>query len=518
MWRQIIVWILGFSSGLPLALSAGSLQTWLTVSEIDIATIGFFALVGLPYTFKFLWAPLMDRFELPMLPRRKGWIVLTQGAIAFVLFLMSQQDPKTGVQGLAMLALGLAFLSASQDIVIDAYRADVLLLDERGLGSSMSVFGYRLAMILSGGIAFVWADQATGFGWTWNYIYQVMSFIMLGLMFFSLVGLPKLGPEFKAPKTEAAQDLIGCAALIGAMLLVYFGVNYGIAPSVESQMVQLFINETNKDSATLVKRWADLLSLVIGLAVAIPLAFKIIKLTRFETLTRSLSGFTFDSKKQAWTVLIFIVLYKLGDAFAGSLTSPFLIKGVGFSQAEIGVVNKVIGIWLTILGAILGGVLLMRLRLFKGLMLFGVLQLVSNAGFLAVAYWGKGSLGSFMLPAFDLWIASLKETTNIDVLLLLTIGFENLSGGMGTAAFVAFLMSLCSKQFTATQFSLLSAFASVGRVWVGPLAGVLAPTIGWTWFFGISIIIAAPGLILLYGMRDLVRSLSVSKQTVQGDD
>jgi PAT family beta-lactamase induction signal transducer AmpG len=162
--RLLAVWVLGFASGLPVALTATALQTWMTVDGIDIATIGFLSLVGLPYTFKFLWAPLMDRFEPPFLPRRKGWLVMTQILLALSLGLISTFSPKDEIQGFALVAVLIAFLSASQDVVIDAYRTDVLKSDERGLGSSLSVFGYRLAMILSGGIVLVWADPVTGNG------------------------------------------------------------------------------------------------------------------------------------------------------------------------------------------------------------------------------------------------------------------------------------------------------------------------------------------------------------------
>src|SRR5690349_10841641 len=156
--RLIVVTLLGFASGLPLALTGQAMQAWLSVEGLDVATIGFLSLVGLPYTFKFLWAPLMDRFELPWLGRRRGWLVLTQLALAAVLALMAATPPGGALRGFALLACLVAFVSASQDVVIDAYRTDLLSSGERGLGSSLSVLGYRLAMILSGGVAFIWVD------------------------------------------------------------------------------------------------------------------------------------------------------------------------------------------------------------------------------------------------------------------------------------------------------------------------------------------------------------------------
>ncbi|MEY4063825.1 MAG: hypothetical protein RIR26_33, partial [Pseudomonadota bacterium] len=163
-WRFAIVLLLGFASGLPLALTAASLQAWLSVDGVDVATIGFFSLVGLPYTFKFLWAPLMDRFEPPFFKRRQGWLVLTQLGVAGALAFLSRVSPSQNTHLFAMVAVGIAVLSASQDVVVDAYRTDILEHHERGLASALYVFGYRVAMILSGGIALIWADPVKGNG------------------------------------------------------------------------------------------------------------------------------------------------------------------------------------------------------------------------------------------------------------------------------------------------------------------------------------------------------------------
>ena len=189
-----------------------------------------------------------------------------------------------------------------------------------------------------------------------------------------------------------------------------------------------------------------------------------------------------------------IVLYKLGDAFAGSLMTPFLLKSMAFSPAEVGVVNKVFGLWLTIGGALVGGALMLRLGLWRALLLFGVLQMASNLGFWWLASAGQGRCWpASPFPHSTGASCSSPHATPVDGGLLMVIAFENLSGGMGTAAFVAFLMSLCNQRFTATQYALLSAFASVGRVWVGPLAGVLAESIGWPAFFIVSTVAAAAG-------------------------
>src|SRR3954471_22696142 len=177
--RLLVVTVLGFASGLPLALTGQAMQAWLSIEGIDIATIGFLSLVGLPYTFKFLWAPLMDRFELPWLGRRRGWLVLTQLALAGALWWMADTSPTGATRMFALLAVLVAFVSASQDVVIDAYRTDLLAASERGLGSSLSVLGYRLAMILSGGVALIWVDPTQGGGWTWPEVYRFMAWLMV---------------------------------------------------------------------------------------------------------------------------------------------------------------------------------------------------------------------------------------------------------------------------------------------------------------------------------------------------
>jgi PAT family beta-lactamase induction signal transducer AmpG len=268
--------------------------------------------------------------------------------------------------------------------------------------------------------------------------------------------------------------------------------------------------------AGLKTKWTDLLALMLGLAFTLPLAAWTAKAARFQTLLGGLGNYFAQPGAAAFLALI--VLYKLGDAFAGSLMTPFLLKSMAFSPAEVGVVNKVIGLWLTIGGALLGGLLMLRLGLWRALLFFGVLQMLSNLGFWWLAVNGKGLWPGLTVPAFDWGFVKLAHATPIDGGLLMVIAAENLSGGMGTAAFVALLMSLCNQRFTATQYALLSAFASVGRVWVGPLAGVLAEAIGWPSFFILSTVLALPALGLLWWLRSEVRALEVDTSTPPTDD
>lgn len=387
--KSAILLILGFASGLPLALTSGTLQAWMTVANVDLKTIGFFSLVGQAYVFKFLWSPVMDRYTPPFLGRRRGWLLLTQLCLLIAIAAMGFLEPLSQLRWMAALAVVIAFCSASQDIVFDAWKTDVLAAEERGTGAAISVLGYRLGMLVSGGLALWLADRWLG----WQGMYWLMAALLI----------PCIVATWFAPEPDDAIP----------------------APRSLEQ------------------------------AVAAPLR-------------------DFFGRNNAWLILLLIVLYKLGDAFAMSLTTTFLIRGVGFDAGEVGVVNKTLGLIATIIGALWGGVLMQRLSLFRALLIFGVLQGASNAG-----YW--------LLAVTDKNMLSMASA----------VFFENLCGGMGTSAFVALLMTLCNKSFSATQFALLSALSAVGRVYVGPLAGWFVEAHGWSTFYLFSIAAAVPGLILL---------------------
>ena len=489
--RLAMVLVLGFASGLPLALSGTAMQTWLTVEGLDLVTLGFLALIGVPYTFKFLWAPLIDRFEVPWLGRRRGWIVLIQLLIAVILFWMSNVSPSQSTMLFAAVAVLLAFLSASLDIPVDAYRTDLLAPEERGLGGSLAVLGYRLAMVLSGGIALVWADQ-----WgSWPQVYRVMAMIMVSTAVISLFLLPRLPKVYVAPTTDARRDLFGFVGLIAGVAVGAYAARW--------LLVLLGMDADSDD------RWIRLAFVAAQIAGGMTLGLWLAKRLRFETLNRSLQSYF--SMRGAWAFLALVVLYKIGDAFALSLSTPFLIKGAGFSQTEVGLANKTVGLLMTIFGAMVGGVLLLKLRLSVALLGFGILQLLSNLGFYALAVWGAGAWGTFLLPAFNLLIVHLPQATEMDTLLLSAISLDQFAGGMGTAALVALLMSLCGAKFSATHYALLSAFASLGRVFIGPIAGVLADAYGWPAFFLVSLAVGVPGLVLAWRMRRAVDETALAK-------
>lgn len=401
--KMLLILLLGFASGLPLGLSASTLQAWYAMDGVNMVTIGFLALVGQPYVYKFLWSPVLDKYRLPFLGLRRGWMISTQLAIILVLVLMSFMQPATSPYQLAFLALCLTFLSATQDIAIDAYRTELLTVQERGMGTSMAVTGYRIAMLVSGGLTMIIAHYSS-----FSFTYLLMA---------------------------------------GLMSVGVFATFWGKEPMHYREK---------------------------------PVNFLIACIEPFKE---------FFSRKHAVYLLAFIVLYKLGDAFAGSLTTAFLLKGVGFTLVEVGYINKTIGLVSTLLGVFVGGVVMVRLGLYRSLLGFGILQALTNLLFYILAVVGQN------VP-----------------LLILTVFSENFSGGLGTAAFMALVMSLCNARFTATQFALLSSFSAIGRVFVGPAAGYLVQSVGWAEFFVWTVLFAVPGLVLLWKLRDTVFGYETSQQ------
>ncbi len=403
---MLVVLALGFASGLPLGLTGGALQAWYTVDGVDIVTIGFLGLVGQPYVYKFFWAPLMDRYA-PKDRRRKGWIIICQIALIATLFVMASFSPKEAPVLLGLIALSFAFLSASQDIAIDAYRTEILKAKELGLGAAMFVGGYRVAMLVSGGLALVLA----------NYIGFQMTYMLMA---------------------------------------AFFGVTL---------MITIFADEPESEPRP-------------------PINIVQACIKPFEE---------FLSRKNALGLLALVVLYKLGDAFAGTLTTAFLLRGVGFDLLDVGLINKTVGLGATLVGVFLGGMMMTRIGLYRSLLWFGFIEGITNLAYLLLTLVGSN---------YPLMCAS--------------IFLENLGGGLGTAAFLAFIMSLCHSKYTATQFALLSALSAIGRVFVGPAAGVLVDKFGWTEFFLWSLLISIPGIVLLVALKStIVKSEQDSAQEKQ---
>lgn len=403
--KMLFIMLLGFASGLPLALSGNMLQLWYHEEGLDIKTIGLLALVGQPYAYKFLWSPNFDRYRLPYLTRRRGWLITIQVVLISTLIAMACMSPKETPFALAMLALILSFSSASQDIVIDAFRAELLEASERGLASAWTNAGYRIAMILSGGVGLILAE-VLGF----PVVYLLMAVYM-------------------------TLSLLICLA----------------TKEKEDTSVQNFIAEKS--------------------------LYEMYWLPFVEFLTRY-------KKVEIVLLLLLILIYKMGDAFAFSLSSVFLRGGLGFSLSEIGTVNKIMAISASIAGSFCAGAIMMRISLFNALFYFGWLQCLSNFSFMFLAYVGK---------VYSVMVA--------------TIFIDYFCSGLGTAAFLALLMGLCNKKYTATQYALFSSLSAVGRIYVPACAGFMVDAIGWYNFFFSTVFIAVPGVLLIIPLRRVINSV-----------
>ncbi|WP_455379744.1 AmpG family muropeptide MFS transporter [Acidihalobacter prosperus] len=391
--RMLVAALMGFSSGLPLLLTLTLLQAWLTQAKISLGEIGLFTLIGLPYTIKFLWAPLMDRYKFPWLGRRRGWLFSLQILLALSILLLGQTHPRRDLTAVAIMALLVALFSAMQDTVIDAYRRESLADNEQGLGASLYVWGYRVGMLIASGGGLILA-QYTGFKNT----YAIMAALML----------PGLATTLLASEPSSIHD-----------------------------------------------RPSSLRTAVLGPFV--------------EFFTRH---------QNAILILLFILLYKFGDTLATTMTTPFYLQ-LGYSKADIGAVVKLFGFWATVLGGFVGGIGILRIGQYRALLIFGVLQALSTATFAWLTYTG---------PVLG-WLATV-------------IALENFTGGMGTAAFIGFMANLTNREFTATQYALLTSLMGVPRTLFAATTGYMAAQLGWTNFFLLCAFLATPGLVLLRRFRD----------------
>lgn len=385
--RMVVALIMGYAAGLPLELTSFVLKTWMREEGVNLAVIGLFALVGLPYTLKFLQAPLLDRFSPGRLGRRRGWMIIFQTALVISIYALGLTRPGQTPWLVALAAFFVTLFSASQDIVIDAYRREDLSDEELGLGSSLYVAGYRIGMLLASGGGLILADH-----WGFSMVYALMALCLLPGLITSVL-TPEPPTPFGTPKT------------MGEAI---------IEPFVE-----------------------------------------------------------YFSRPNAIWMLAFILLYKIGDTMASSMTAPFYVD-LQFSKTEVGALVKLVGFWAILGGSFIGGVLMLRLGINRCLWIFGLLQAVSTAGFAILAQIGHH------LP-----------------MLAFVIGFENFTSGMGTAAYAAFMASITNKKFTATQYALLTSLMGIPRVVVSSGTGFLAEALGWTGFFVLCTLIAAPGMLLL---------------------
>jgi PAT family beta-lactamase induction signal transducer AmpG len=424
--RMLAVLFMGFSSGLPLPLTFGTLSFWLAETGISRTSIGLCALIGISYSFKFLWSPFIDRLPLPWitrgLGRRRGWALALQTLLAIAILALGFTDPRSDPGLVALCAVIVAFLSASQDIVIDAYRIELLKPEEQGAGAAATQWGYRFGMIASSAGALFIAE----FG-GWSVAFAVMAALMgVGMLTVWLTPEPVHSVAALAPMPgdTAAQRIVA---------------------------------------------W-------IERAVIAPFA---------DFMTRP-----------GWVaILVFVVLYKFGDALAGVMANPFYVA-MGFTKLEVASISKVFGVAATLAGLAAGGIIVYRVGLYQALLACGVLQAISNLMY------------------------ALQSVVGHDVAMLtVTIGIENFTGGMGSAAFVAYLSSLCNVAFTATQYALLSSLATVGRTTLSASGGWLSDQLDWVTFFVLTTAAAIPGILMvLWLMRRFPLRMPIARPALAVDD
>jgi PAT family beta-lactamase induction signal transducer AmpG len=410
--RLVAILLMGFSSGLPLALTGATLSLRLADIGVSLTAIGLFTLVRFSYSCKFLWSPLIDRLPIPLLTarlgRRRGWALAIQAALALAILALGFADPAASPWPTALAAVVVAFLSASQDIVIDAYRIELLRPEEQGAGAAATQWGYRFGMVASGAGAL----YAASYG-GWSFAYALMAALMV-------VGMVTVWLTPEPVGARGVESIPGDSALARLKTWLAGAV---LAP---------FADLVGRNGAA-------------GLLL----------------------------------ILLFIVLYKFGEAIAGTMSNPLYVT-LGFSKVEIATIAKIYGVAATLAGVAIGGIMVLRLGIFGALLVAGALQMLSN-----------------LMYVLQVWVGHDLP------MLALTIGTENLTNGMGSAAFVAYLSGLCSLAFTATQYALLSSLAMVSVNVLSASGGAIVDAWGWIPFFLLSTAACLPGLaLLLWVMRN----------------
>jgi len=389
--RMLICVFTGFASGLPLYLLFQLVPYWLRTEGVSLAAIGFFALVQLPYTWKFVWAPIMDRYTLPFLGHRRGWILLTQIALLVSMGTLGYLKPDISLWTIAYLSAAVAFFSASQDVVLDAYRRELLPDVELGIGNSIHVQAYRFAGLIPGGLAIILSDYLP-----WHSVFII----------------------------------------VAAFMFVGIGMT-------------LFIDEAIKNPTP-------------------PQSLKASVIDPFrEFIGRS-------GWRPALLVLAFLFFYKLGDNMATALQTAFF-HDMGFSGTQIGSIAKLVGTTASMFGAVVGGLVMIKLSINRALWLFGLVQITSILGFALLSTVGTNP-----------WV------------LAGAMAFEYLGVGLGTVALTAFMAKSTNIAFAATQFALFSALVSVPRVFSSATTGLIVEQTGWTNFFFVCTVLAIPGMLLLF--------------------
>lgn len=415
--KMLVILLLGFSSGLPLLLVGSTLKLWLSTEKVDLSLISYITWTTMAYSLKFIWAPFLDRYSFLGMERRKSWMILSQLCLVGGLVAMGTLDPKLSLGTVAAIALAIAFFSATQDIAIDAYRREICTDEELGLASSMIQYGYRIGMLVAGGVAIglvkneVPVDPAFPDGEK-----TVVGLLSWGQMYYAMAACMAVG-------------------LVTALL----------APAPEAKSIEL------------------------------PKSLKSAIIDPFKE---------FATRDGALVILLFVFLFKLGDALGASLLNPYY-REMGFTNQQIGFIAKTVGMSSALVGLFIGGLMIWKWGFYRSLWFFGILQALSTAGFALLTFTGPQS-----------WA------------LAVTVVFEDVSAGMGSAAFVAFIASATDRRYTATQYAVLSSIALLGRTFFAGFMGPLQKEIGWANLYYLCALIALPGLFMLFKMKRYIQSPS----------
>jgi PAT family beta-lactamase induction signal transducer AmpG len=419
--RPVIIMIfLGFSAGLPCLLVFSTLSAWLTESGVSRSAIGFFAWVGITYSIKVLWAPVVDRFVLPILGKRLGqrrsWIIFGQIGIALGLVALSSLEPETQLFWVAVSAVVVAFSSSTQDVAIDAYRIEVAVDQYQGAMSAAYIFGYRVALLVAGAGALLIAED---FNWSMSYLVMA-SCVAIGMLTVLLMNEPEQ-------------------------------VNDRFSRQVESDLVaDLLGKDIDFDKKSKMQQW-------LLAAVVCP----------FVDFFRRHGYFSL-------VILLFISVFRLSDITMGIMANPFYLD-MGYTKTEIASIAKVFGFVMTILGSAICGVLVVKWGIFRPLLLGAILVAATNLLFALLAVIGEPDIA---------WLA-------------IVISADNLSGGISSTAFIAYLSSLTSRSFTATQYALFSSLMTLPGKFISGFSGVIVDTSSYEVFFVIAACLGLPAIALV---------------------
>jgi PAT family beta-lactamase induction signal transducer AmpG len=390
--KILIATLLGISSGMPLFVLYQTIPAWLRDFGIDLSSIGLFHLIGIPYTLKFLWAPFLDRYSIPFLGHRRGWMFITQVLLILSIAFMGVFNPNHNISIIVVLTVIMTTFSATQDIVIDAYRRELLNDDELGTGNAWFVNAYRFSSLIPGSLALILADIIP-----WQYVFPIVSvFMLIGLITTFLI----------REQTKVIH------------------INRPILTTISEPFKEYF--------------------------------------SRFKI-------------KHGILMLVFLMLYKLGDSMATALSTPFYLD-LGFSKMVLGTVVKGAALWSSIAGAFIAGYTMRKISLNKSLWIFGVFQMLTILGFA--------------------WLAHLEDPNKTDLFIIVSL--EYLGVGMGTVAVISYMFKISSKAFAASQIALFTAITAIPRTFINATTGYIIEHVGYTDFFLICTACAIPGMLLLF--------------------